>query len=210
MFIEIFLKNSGMKKVLFILILGFSGICIGKSQDTLRFKKDNFVLYGLVLDGDTLYMSSIDEAYIFPRQKFNSQWEYRRYLRLIRNVKKAYPYAKLAKKMFDDVAAHYETLKSDRAKKAYVKQVEKEIKVEYEDKLKNLTITQGRILIKLIDREIGETSYDVVKELRGSFNAFFWQTIARIFGSNLKSEFDAEGEDKLINEIIIMIEKGAL
>ena len=69
-------------------------------------------------------------------------------------------------------------------------------------------MTQGRILIKLIDRETNKTSYEVVKELRGSFQAAFWQAIARIFGSNLKTEFDAEGEDKMLNEIMIMIEKG--
>ena len=76
--------------------------------------------------------------------------------------------------------------------------------------MKNLTVTQGRILIKLIDRETTLTSYEVVKELRGSFQAVFWQAIARIFGSNLKTEFDPEGEDKTLNEIMIMIEKGEL
>ena len=81
---------------------------------------------------------------------------------------------------------------------------------EYEEELKNLTITQGRILIKLIDRETSKTSYEVVKELRGSFQAAFWQAIARIFGSNLKTEFDPEGEDKMLNEIMIMIEKGQI
>lgn len=181
-----------------------------KAQDTLKIEKGNIVLYGLVLDGDTLLVSSIDEVYIYPPRKFKSNWEYRRYQRLIRNVKKAYPYAKLAKLKFDEVNAHFATLKTERAKKAYVKQVEKEIKDEFEDELKGLTITQGRILIKLIDREIGETSYDLVKELRGSFSAFFWQTVARLFGSNLKSEFDPVGEDRLINEIIIMIDRGVL
>ncbi len=180
------------------------------SQDTLRFEKDNHILYGIVLDKDTIFLSTIDEAYIFPYHRFNSKWELRRYRRLIRNVKKAYPFAKLAKEKFDEITAHFESLDSERARKAYVKVVEKEIKDEYEDKLKNLTITQGRILIKLIDREIGETSYVLLKELRGSFSAFFWQTIARLFGSNLKNEFDAKGEDKLINEIVIMIESGLL
>jgi hypothetical protein len=181
-----------------------------KSQDTIRYEKDHVVLYGLILDGDTLLLSNIDEVYIFPARRFRSNWEYRRYQRLIRNVKKAYPYAKLAKQKFDEMNAHFETLKSEKAKKAYVKQVEKEIRDEFEDDLKKLTITQGRILIKLIDREIGETSYDLLKELRGSFSAFFWQAIARIFGTNLKSRFDPLGEDRLINEIVIMIERGAL
>jgi len=199
-----------MKKSFFFLLFLILPIAGMKSQDTIKLEKNNLVLYGLILDGDTLLLSSIEEVYIFPARRFSSNWEYRRYQRLIRNVKKAYPYAKLAKKKFDEVTAHFETLNSERAKKTYIKQVEKEIKDEFEDELKKLTITQGRILIKLIDREIGETSYDLLKELRGSFTAFFWQTIARLFGTNLKSEFDPLGEDRLINEIVIMIERGAL
>ncbi len=183
-----------------------------KAQDTIQLHKDGaaYVLYGVIIDGDTLLLSSIDEVYIFPLRKFNSARDLRRYRRLIRNVKKAYPYAKLAKAKLDEIEANFVKLKTDKARKNYIKQVEKEIKYEYEDELKKLTITQGRILIKLIDRETGETSYELVKELRGSFSAFFWQALARLFGSNLKSEFDAHGEDKLINEIVILIENGQL
>jgi hypothetical protein len=199
-----------MRKFFFILPLLIASITGIKSQDTIRLEKDNMVIYGLILDGDTLLLSSIDEVYIFPKKRFSSGWQLRRYRRLIRNVKKAYPYAKLAKKKYDEIAVHFETLDKEKDKKAYIKQVEKEIMNEFEDDLKKLTITQGRILIKLIDREIGETSYVLLKELRGSFTAFFWQTIARIFGTNLKSEFDPQGEDRLINEIVIMIERGIL
>ncbi len=183
-----------------------------KAQDTLQLHKDDasYVLYGVIVNGDTLLLSSIDEVYIFPMRKFKSERDLRRYRRLIRNVKKAYPYAKLAKKKLDEIEANLLKLKTEKARKEYIKQVEKEIIDEYEDELKKLTITQGRILIKLIDRETGETSYQLVKELRGSFSAFFWQALARLFGSNLKSEFDAQGEDKLINEIVILIENGQL
>ncbi len=183
-----------------------------KAQDTLQLHKDDasYVLYGVIIDGDTLLLSSIDEVYIFPMRKFKSEKDLRRYRRLIRNVKKAYPYAKLAKKKLDEIEANLLKLKTEKARKEYIKQVEKEIIDEYEDELKKLTITQGRILIKLIDRETGDTSYQLVKELRGSFSAFFWQALARLFGSNLKSEFDAQGEDKLINEIVILIENGQL
>ncbi len=183
-----------------------------RAQDTIQLHKkdDPYVLYGVIIDGDTLLLSSIDEVYIFPLRKFNSARDLRRYRRLIRNVKKAYPYAKLAKAKLDEIEANLVKLKTEKARKDYVKQVEKEIRYEYEDELKKLTITQGRILIKLIDRETGETSYQLLKELRGSFSAFFWQALARLFGSNLKTEFDAHGEDRLINEIVILIENGQL
>ena len=102
------------------------------------------------------------------------------------------------------------SLKTEREQRQYIKQVEAEIMDKYEDDLKGLNITQGRILLKLIDRETGETSYELLKELKGSFSAVFWQTLARIFGNNLKSEFDPEGEDKLLNEIMILMENGQL
>ncbi|UCH15201.1 MAG: DUF4294 domain-containing protein [Bacteroidales bacterium] len=182
------------------------------AQDTIQLHKDDatYVLYGIIIDGDTLLLSSIDEVYIFPQKKFKSRRDLRRYRRLVRNVKKAYPYAKLAKKKLIEIETNLAKLETEKARKAYVKQAEKEIREEYEDELKKLTITQGRILIKLIDRETGETSYELLKQLRGSFSAFFWQALARLFGSNLKTEFDAQGEDKLINEIVILIENGQL
>ena len=108
------------------------------------------------------------------------------------------------------MSAHLLTLKTEKDKRAYIKQVEREIHEEFEGDLKKLTITQGRILLKLIDREVGETSYDLLKEFKGTFSAFFWQTLARIFGHDLKSEFDPEGEDILLNEIVILIENGQL
>jgi hypothetical protein len=201
-----------MIRKIFISLLTVFLLCTAKAQDTIQLHKDDasYVLYGVIVDGDTLLLSTIDEVYIFPLRKFKSERDLRRYRRLIRNVKKAYPYAKLAKKKLDEIEANFLKLKTEKARKDYVKQVEKEIRDEYEEELKKLTITQGRILIKLIDRETGETSYELLKELRGSFSAFFWQALARLFGSNLKSEFDAQGEDRLINEIVILIENGQL
>jgi hypothetical protein len=84
------------------------------------------------------------------------------------------------------------------------------MRTEFEGQLVKLTITQGRILIKLIDRELGHSSYDLVKNLKGGTSAFFWQTIARIFGSNLKTKFDPQGEDKVLNELIVQLEMGMI
>jgi len=84
------------------------------------------------------------------------------------------------------------------------------LKRQFESDLKNLSISQGRILIKLIDRETGNTSYELVKDLRGGFQAFMWQSLARLFGSNLKDQYDAQNEDQLIESIILQIERGEL
>lgn len=197
-----------MKRILLIVSILLLSFAL-KAQDTIA-AKGGTVLYGIVVDGDTILVSSIEEIIVFPVHKFEKGSDLRKYRRLVKNVKKTYPYAKLAKEKYDEVVVEYSFLDSEKDKRKYMAQVEEELKEEFEGELKQLTISQGRILLKLIDREIGETSYDLLKEFRGTFSAFFWQTLARIFGHNLKSTFDAEGEDKLINEIVILIENGQL
>ena len=97
---------------------------------------------------------------------------------------------------------------NESTRKAYMKTVEKELKAEFEELLKDLSMTQGKILLKLIDRETGNTSYELVKDLRGGFQAFMWQSVARLFGSNMKSEYDPNGEDVMIERAIKLVEAG--
>ena len=174
-------------------------------------EKHNYgVMRKIIHDGDTLLMSNIPEVDIFPAYQYKNRWDYWRYRRLVRNVKAAYPYARMAANKLEDLDKRLASIKSERKRKEYVKVAEKQIRDEFEEDVKHLTISQGRILIKLIDRETGNTTYQVLQDIKGNFSAVFWQTIARVFGSNLKSEYDAEGEDKLIEQIILMIEAGQL
>ncbi len=196
-------------KIFITIILFFSSFTALKAQDTLAVQGSN-VLYGLVVDGDTILVTSLEEVYILPRRKFSSKHQMRKYRRLVRNVKKVYPYSQIAKVKFEEVESDLEKIHTERGRKKYMNEVEQELKDEFEGKLKKLTISQGRILIKLIDRELDQTSYDLIKDLKGNFSAFFWQAFARVFGNNLKSTFDAEGEDQLLDEIIVMIENGQL
>jgi hypothetical protein len=99
---------------------------------------------------------------------------------------------------------------SDKERRQLMKRAEDELKAEFEDDLKKLTFKQGLILIKLVDRETGNTSYELVQELRGKFTAFFWQAFARLFGYNLKVEYDPLGDDKEIEDIVVMIENGQI
>ena len=199
-----------MNRLLFIglLISLLAGRLEG--QDTVLFSAGPIPLFGIIYKGDTTFLSTIEEAYIFPNRKFKNERDMRRYRKLIYNVKRVYPYAKIAGQKFNEVDATLATLKTEKQQKEYIKRVEAEIKDKYEGELKKLTVSQGRILIKLIDRETGHTSYELVKQLQGNFQAFLWQTLARFFGSNLKWAFDSKGEDKLVNEIVIMIERGLL
>jgi len=168
------------------------------------------VTLGTIRDGDTIPMVNLPYidvvAAVHPAQAENL----RKYLKLRRDVLRAYPYAKLAAQTLKYINDSTLNIKSERERKKFIKKTEKELKEKFEKDLKNLTYTQGRILIKLIDRETGNTSYALVKELRGNLNAFFWQSMARIFGSNLKSEYDPEGEDFMIESIVQAIERGDL
>lgn len=182
----------------------------GTAQDTIHIDLGGHPVKAVVQGNDTILIANLGEAVIQPHTNKPTNRDMRQYRKLVYNVKKVYPYAKLAREKFGKINAHMDSLKTKREQREYIKQVEKDILQQYEEDLKNLTITQGRILIKLIDRETSETSYEVVKDLRGSFQAALWQTVARIFGSNLKTEFDAAGEDRTIDEIMIMIERGQL
>ncbi len=168
------------------------------------------ILRQMIKDGDTILHSTIKEITIYPMPRFTSRRDLRRYERLIYNLKVVYPYALLAARKLEEMNREFVNFRTERERREFVKQVERELMDEFEDELKSLTLTQGRLLIKLIDRETGNTSYELVKELRGSFSAFFWQTVARLFGSNLKSRFDAENEDKLIDQILRLIDAGQI
>jgi hypothetical protein len=129
---------------------------------------------------------------------------------MIYNLKKTYPYAQIAKYKLLEINENLKTLKTDREKKEYIVNAEKELRNQFEKDLTKLTVSQGKMLIKLIDRETGRTSYELVKELKGGFSATFWQGIARLFGSNLKIKFDPQGEDKILNELIFLYEQGLI
>ena len=155
--------------------------------------------------GDTVYLDNLPEAVVRGRM---SNRKYRQYRRMVYNLKKVYPYAQIAGRKLAEMDAHYSAITNDKARKIYTKQIEKELLAEFEAPLRKLTISQGRMLIRLIDRETGRTSYAVLKEFRGGFTAFFWQGIAKLFGNSLKTQYDAEGEDKILEELVRKCENG--
>jgi len=163
-----------------------------------------------VVNGDTIPIINLAPAEIFASLSPIAAANMKAYLKLRRDVLRAYPYAKLASTQLKFINDSVGKIDSERQRKKFIKTTEKELKNQFEKDLKKLTVTQGRILIKLIDRETGSTSFALVKELRGSLQAFFWQGLSRLFGSNLKSEYDAKGEDALIESIVQQIERGEL
>lgn len=199
-----------MRNAIHILLLA-AGICIAGSVDVngqqTPDRKTIAPLPPLVYRSDTLPVMAIPELNIYDVSKYN-YLKSRRYRRMIHNVKKAYPYAVIANDRLKALDDELSKMKSKKEQKAYMNDAEKEIMQEFEDELKKLTISQGIILVKLIDREIGQTSYEVIKDIRGGFTAFFWQGIARLFGNNLKMQYDPDGDDKVIEDIIMAMEYG--
>lgn len=165
----------------------------------------------VMVDGnDTVYLAFLRDIYVFPKIKFNSKKQEQFYWRTVRDVKKALPYAKIVSTELIRVNSLLGDIKNENERKKYLAQYEKEVFKRYEPELRKLTINQGRLLLKLIDRECNSTSYDLIKSYRGSVSAFFWQGIARIFGSNLKSEYDASGNDRIVERVILLVEAGQL
>ncbi len=133
------------------------------------------------------------------REAMRRQQEYHR---LVYNVRKVYPYAIIASDIYKQIQEEIKTLDKKADKKAYFKKREKELFARWEEELKNLSVNQGRILVLLIDRQLNQTTFDIIKELKNWRSAFFWNMVAKFFGSNLKEEYDPDGKHKEIEEII--------
>lgn len=197
--------------ILFFLYVGdLSGQADTSGHQSDSIPDRAYLLHQVDRDGEILPEIDIKEVTVVGRPETIKRSWYRKYDRLVYNLKIVYPYAVLVRGKLGDVNEKLEGLPTDRERKQYMKEVEKEVFGEYEDDMRNMTITQGRLLIKLIDRETQNTSYELIQQYRGSLSAIFWQAIARIFGTNLKENYDPYGNDILIELIILEIEAGLL
>lgn len=186
---------------LFILVFGLlfiNYLCF--AQDTTK-RHTRLVRYEVV-DGDTFPVYAFDE---FILRDLNDPEAYKKYLWLVRNVKKILPYAKLTAFKLQMIEDNLNQLKTKRAKEKYLKQHEKALKKDFEEQLKNLSVNQGLLLMKLIHRETGQTTYQILRKYKGSVNAFMWQSFARFYGSDTKETYDPV-EDYQIEHIIRSLE----
>ena len=160
----------------------------------------------IIVEGDSIFQSSIalDEVYIFGKLDFDSYDEKLRYYILRRKTLKVYPYAKLASERLEQLNDSLSMLKRKRQRKKYTKKVQKYIEEEFSEELKKLTRTEGQILVKLIYRQTGNTAFDLVKELRSGWRAFWYNTTAKMFDISIKQEYHPEAvhEDYLIEDIL--------
>lgn len=163
---------------------------------------------GIIQGNDTIIRVMIRDVWVFPDRKFASKRQQERYSRYVEKVKKVYPLAVEARILLDKYEPQYYALDSQRARRKLMKNLEKELLDKHKEELKKWSISDGKILLKLIDRETNRTAYTLIKDFRGEFSAVFWQGIARIFKNNLKDGYSPEDEDKLLEEIVRKIESG--
>ncbi len=163
-----------------------------------------------VYDGDTIPSITLRNTYVFPELKFKSRKEQLEYYRLIRNVKKTLPIARIINRTILETYEYLETLPDKKTKEKHLKRVEKGLKEQYTPMMKKLTFSQGKLLIKLVDRECNQSSFELVKAFMGPFKAGFYQTFAALFGASLKKHYDPDGDDKLTERVILLVENGQL
>lgn len=171
--------------------------------------KEEGILEFIVEGNDTIYIDAIRASKVYARVPRMKGREWRQYYRLVHNFSKAYPYALVAKKLVteaDSVIAA-DNLKGAKREK-YINQVQKELFSVFESQMRSLTVSQGALIMKLVDREVGKSSYNIIKGYKSGITAGFWQGIAKMFGSDLKKPYDPEGEDAATEELVQIWENG--
>ncbi len=163
-----------------------------------------------LVDGDSIQYVEMNNIYVYPHPTFKNERQRQAYNRLVYNVKKVLPIAKEAKQMLIETYEYLETLPNKKARDEHLKLVEANIKKVYTPRMKKLTYSQGKLLIKLIYRECNSSSYDLIKAFLGPVRAGFYQAFASLFGASLRKEYDRQGIDRLTERVVLMVEAGQL
>lgn len=174
------------------------------------FAQQKYMVRKCVYKGDTIPEIYLKTVYVFKPLKFKSKKKKSSYDKLVRNVKKTLPIAKEVNSIIIETYLYLETLPNKKAKEEHIKKVEKGLKEQYTPKMKKLTFAQGKLLIKLIDRECNQSSYELVKAFMGPFKAGFYQTFASLFGASLKKEYQPEEEDAMVERVVLLVENGQI
>ena len=201
-----------MQKFVYIALLAFLFLLTG--TDCLAQEEGEpttaYLTPTYIHEGDTIPYVALPAVYIFKPVTFKNKRQARRYNKLVRDVKKVLPIANEVKNAVIETYEYIMTLPDDKARQRHLKAVEKSVKEQYTPRMKKLTFSQGKLLIKLVDRQTNSTGYELVKAFLGPFRAGFYQAFAALFGASLKKEYDPQGEDALTEQVVLMVENGQL
>ena len=198
-----------MRSIKIFLVIGFCLLFFSieaQTQDAFRKEIPPYEMDG----SDTLKVLVFRDIYIYPPKAFKNAAERKKYEKQIRDVKRTLPYAKMIYTTIIETYEYIMTLPTDEEREVHLKRMEQDLYDEYYPVFKKMSLSQGKLLIKLIDRECNQTSYDLVKAFMGSFRAGFWNVFAGLFGANLKSRWDPDGKDAATERIVEMVEMGLL
>lgn len=198
-----------MKRILFLtFVLSLIAVRLDAQEQTTTI--NGLLVPACIYQGDTIASLHLPTLYVFKPMVFKNKRKQQAYNRLVRNVKKTLPIAKEVNRAIIETYEFLQTLPDEKAREKHLSLVEKGVKEQYTPRLKKLTFSQGKLLIKLIDRESNSSSYELVKAFLGPFKAGFYQAFAAIFGASLKKEYHPEDEDALIEQIVLQVESGQL
>lgn len=206
--ISSYICNAMKKKIGIALVCSLMAVAARSQQQTTTI--NGYMVPVCVYKGDTIPSLRLPNVSIFKPMKFKSEKERREYYRLVRNVKKTLPLAREINKVVIETYEYLETLPDKKARDKHLKLVEKSLKEQYTPVMKKLTFAQGKLLIKLVNRQTNSSSYELVKAFMGSFKAGFYQTFASLFGASLKKEYHPEAEDALIERVVVLVESGQI
>ena len=198
-----------MKRILFLTFF-LSLMAVRLDAQELTTTVNGYLVPAIIQKGDTIPFMQLPTVYVYKPLVFKNKKEQRAYNRLVHNVKKTLPIAKEVNRAIIETYEFLQTLPDDKAREKHLRMVEKGVKEQYTPRLKKLTFSQGKLLIKLIDRESNSSSYELVKAFLGPFKAGFYQAFAAIFGASLKKEYHPADEDALIERIVLQVESGQL
>jgi hypothetical protein len=190
-----------MKNILPIIVLmGLAGIAQAQQETSVRLDGK---IYPAIIDecGDTVIVASLDRVSVSAPRAFDTDEEYRQYMRYRRAAVKVYPYAVEAIKTYREVNAETEDMKRKRKQRKYIRQTQKDLKEDFADKLKKLTKTQGFVLTKMIERELDVPMHELIKEMRGGLTATYWSTVGWLWGYKLKDGY-VEGDDRILDMVL--------
>jgi len=193
---------------LVFILLAIVTVVFFSSADRVRAPK-GIPMYYIVENGDTTFIDTIDPVWCFPKGKKMKNGDWRKFYKTVYNFNKVYPYALVGRKMMrqvDSIIAADVSKKSER--KRYVNSVEKELFRLFEKDIRSMTISQGVVLLRLVDRECGLSGYEIIKTYENGFAAGFWQLVAKMFSQDLKTKYDPKGKDAKLEELVKIWDSG--
>ena len=201
---------TGLLLALFVSAAFHKGFAQATMNSPSRITVPEGYMLAIVNGKDTTLIVYLPEVYVFPQMTFKNEKERQEYAKLVRDVKRALPYAKLIYNTLIETYEYIETMPDDKTRHTHLKRMEKDLYNQFKPEMKKMTLTQGKLLIKLVDRECNQTSFNLAAAYLGKTRATFWNVFAGVFGASLKSRYEPNGKDAMTERVVLLVERGQI